>query len=58
MVILYFVSFIRLLQKKTLIHEMITGTKMISIIQHESIEKNENTSTIEEEKLEKLEESS
>ena len=58
MVILYFVSFIRLLQKKTLIHEMITGTKMISIIQHESIKKNEDTSTIEEETLEKLEESS
>ena len=58
MVILYFVSFIRLLQKKTLIHEIITGTKMISIIQHESIKKNEDTSTIEEETLEKLEESS
>ena len=39
--LLYLISFIRLFKKKTLFHEMITGTKMISVIKYEPVKQEE-----------------
>ncbi len=39
--LLYLISFIRLIKKKTLFHEMITGTKMISVIKYEVVKQKE-----------------
>lgn len=39
--LLYLISFIRLFKKKTLFHEMITGTKMISVIKYEVVKQKE-----------------